>query len=114
MRHSYASVTMSVFCVSAWLATAPLWANASDADRAIALAQRTLKRHAHDPTAYVYLGDAYIQKARASGDMSYYDRAEQALVKALDLAPGHSGAIRHRAYVFSVRHEFQAAATEAS
>ena len=113
MRHSYASVIVSIFVVSAWLAAVPWWANASDADRAIALAQRQLKRHTHDPAAYFYLGDAYIQKARASGDMSYYDRAEQALGKALDLAPEHSGVVRHLAYVFSVRHEFQAAATAA-
>jgi tetratricopeptide (TPR) repeat protein len=114
MRHAYASIIVSVLLVSAWLVATPLWANASDADHAIALAQRRLKRHAHDPAAYLYLGDAYIQKARESGDLSYYERAEQALRKALDLAPGHSGVIRYLAYVFSARHDFQAAATEAT
>ena len=62
MRNAHASIIVSVLLVSAWLATVPLWANASDADRAIALAQRRLKRHAHDPTAYLSLGDSYIQK----------------------------------------------------
>jgi tetratricopeptide (TPR) repeat protein len=114
MRHSPASVIVSVLLASTWLAAAPWWANASDADRAMALAQRKLKRHAHDPTAYWYLGDAYVQKARESGDLSYYERAEQALRKALDLAPGHSGVLRHLAYVLSARHDFQAAATEAA
>jgi len=114
MRHSHASLIVSVLLVSAWLAAVPPWANASDADRAIALAQRKLKRQAHDPRAYLYLGDAFIQKARESGDLSYYERAEQALRKALDLAPGHSGVIRHLAYVFSVQHAFQAAATGAA
>lgn len=114
MRNAHASIIVSVLLVSAWLATVPWWANASDADRAIALAQRKLKRHAHDPTAYLYLGDSYIQKARESGDLSYYDRAEQVFRKALDLAPGHSGVVRHLAYIFSVRHDFQAAATAAT
>src|SRR5262245_56324269 len=114
MRHSHAGIIVSVLLVSAWLGATPLWTYASDADRAIALAQRQLKRHAHDPTAYLYLGDAYIQKARESGDLSYCNRAEQALRTALDLAPGHSGVIRHLAYVLSVRHDFQAAATEAA
>jgi tetratricopeptide (TPR) repeat protein len=114
MRHSHTSVIVSALLMSAWLVAVPLWAQASDADRAIALAQRKLKRHAHDPTAYLYLGDAYIQKARESGDLSYYERAEQALRTALDLAPGHSGVIRHLAHVFSARHDFQAAATAAA
>jgi tetratricopeptide (TPR) repeat protein len=114
MRHAHASIIVSVLLVSVWLVAVPLWAQASDADRAIALAQRKLKRHAHDPTAYLYLGDAYIQKARESGDLTYYERAEQALRSALDLAPRHSGVIRHLAYVFSARHDFQAAATAAA
>ena len=114
MRHAHASISVSVLLVSAWLAAVPLWAHASEADRAIVLAQRQLKRHAHAPTAYWYLADAYIQKARESGDLSYYERAEQALRRALDLAPGHSGVIRHLAYVLSARHDFQAAATEAA
>jgi hypothetical protein len=78
MRYSHTSIIVKLLLVSAWLAAVPLWATAADADRAMVLAQRQLKRNPHNPTAYFYLGDAYIQKARESGDMSYFERAAQA------------------------------------
>jgi tetratricopeptide (TPR) repeat protein len=114
MRHSHTSIIVRLLLVTAWLAAVPLWATAADADRAMALAQRQLKRNPHSPTAYFHLGDAYIQKARESGDISYFERAEQALRQSLELAPQQSSVLRHLAYVFSARHEFHAAATEAA
>ena len=58
-----------------------------DPDQAITLAQRRIRRHPHDAGAYHRLGDAYIQKARASGDLTYLDRAEQGLRRSLALSP---------------------------
>jgi hypothetical protein len=56
--------------------------------------------------AYHRLGDAYVQKARETGDLSYLTLAEKALRRALEIAPGNAGAARHLARVFSTRHEF--------
>jgi tetratricopeptide (TPR) repeat protein len=90
-----------------------LWAQDTGVDRSLAHYQRLLQRHPLNAHAYYALGDAYIQKAREHGDMASFALAEQALRKALDLAPGYSQAARHLAYVFYSRHDFQAAVTQA-
>lgn len=101
--------------VLGWLAAAvPARAQATAADRAILLQQRRLQRNPYDAGAYYKLGDAYVLKARESGDTGYFDRAEQALRKSLELAPRNAGAIRHLAYVFSSRHDFKEAAIQAA
>jgi len=82
-------------------------------DRSILLSQRQIQRSPQNPTAYFRLGDAYIQKARQTGDLSYLTLAEQALRRSLELAPRNAGAARHLAYVFSSRHEFRDAAAQA-
>jgi tetratricopeptide (TPR) repeat protein len=84
------------------------------ADRAILRAQRGLHRHPYDATAYYRLGDAYIQKARETGDAAYFVRAEDALRKSLALAPRHGGATRHLAYVRYSVHDFAKAAALAT
>ena len=65
------------------------------------------------PRAYHGLGDALIRKARETGDPSYFNRAEEALKKSLEINPNNAGAMRHLAYVFYSRHEFEAAAVHA-
>jgi len=104
---------VSALCLG-WLGWGPLWAQTTPPDQAIRLAQRLLQRHPQDARAYYHLGDAYIQKARESGDITYVTLAEQALRKALDLAPRFSGASRHLAYVFYYRHAFEEAAAQAA
>ena len=54
-------------------------------DQAIRREQHRVQRSPRDAGAYHRLGDAYIQKARATGDMSYLDLAEASLRKALGL-----------------------------
>ena len=83
-------------------------------DRAIVSAQRALRRNPYDANAYYRLGDAYIQKARENGDVAYFARAQTALEKSLALAPQHSGATRHLAYVLYSVHEFDKAASLAA
>lgn len=82
-------------------------------DQAIYREQYKLRRNSRDAGAYHRLGDAYIQKARETGDLSYLTLAEKALSKALEINPDNAGAARHRAYLFSTRHEFHAAAAQA-
>ncbi len=96
------------------LRSAPLWGQGTTPDQTILLYQRMLQRNPADVRAYYRLGDAYIQKARESGDITYINLAEQALRKALDIAPDHSGAARHLAYVLYSRHAFEEAAAQAA
>src|SRR5215470_10611616 len=79
-------------------------------DNQIAYYQQLLNRDPHSARAYYGLGDALIRKARETGDADYFNRAEAALKKSLELAPKNIGAIRHLAYVFYSRHEFEPAA----
>ena len=46
-------------------------------DQRIALLQRAARAGVADPPAYASLGDAYLQKARDTGDPSYYSRADR-------------------------------------
>lgn len=89
-------------------------AEATRADQAIESAHRAIQRRPSDPTALYRLGDAYIQKARETGDTAYFARAEEALRRSLTLAPRHSGALRHLAYVLYSVHEFAGAAALAT
>jgi tetratricopeptide (TPR) repeat protein len=89
---------------------APAGAETPPADRAILNAQRSLHRYPYDATAHYRLGDAYIQKARETGDAAYFARAESALRTALALTPRHGGATRHLAYVLYSVHDFAGAA----
>jgi tetratricopeptide (TPR) repeat protein len=82
-------------------------------DNHIAYYQRVLQRNPQNSRAYQGLGDALIRKARETGDPSYFNRAEEALKKSLQLNPGNAGAMRHLSYVFYSRHEFEAAAVHA-
>jgi cytochrome c-type biogenesis protein CcmH/NrfG len=83
---------------------------ASRSDRAILQAQNKIRRNPNNPTPYFELGDAYLQKARESGDLSYVDLGEEALRKSLSLNPNQSAVLRHLAYALSSRHDFAAAA----
>lgn len=89
-------------------------AETTSADRAILTAERSRQRHPNDASSFYRLGDAYIQKARETGDVAYFARAQGALQQALVLAPGHSGATRHLAYVLYSVHEFTQAAALAA
>ena len=72
-----------------------------------------LQRNPRSAKAYFGLSDALIRKARETGDPSYFNRAEEALKKSLEIAPQNAGALRHLAYVFYSRHEFAPAAVHA-
>lgn len=99
---------LSVFAVGADFSLAQ-----TRTDNQISYYQEMLKRNSQNAKAYYGLGDAMIRKARETGDASYFNRAEAALKKSLEIAPRNSGAMRHLAYVFYSRHEFEAAAVQA-
>jgi tetratricopeptide (TPR) repeat protein len=83
-------------------------------DRNITLYQHMVRRQPFDAGAYYRLGDAYMQKARETGDVMYYSLAEEALRKALDIAPRYSQALRHLAQALYSRHAFTEAAVQAA
>ncbi len=91
-----------------------VWGQRTSPDQTIQRYQRMLQRNPLDITAYYRLGDAYIQKARETGDITYLSLAEQALRKAIAIAPRHSGAARHLAYALYTRHAFEEAAIQAA
>jgi tetratricopeptide (TPR) repeat protein len=57
--------------------------------------------------AWSRLGDAYMQKARETADVSYYGRAEAAYRKSLALNPNYANALAGMAWVQGGRHEFE-------
>ncbi|HZX43033.1 MAG TPA: tetratricopeptide repeat protein, partial [Myxococcaceae bacterium] len=66
-------------------------------------------RNGPGPDDWVLLGQAWIQKARRSGDTGLYLAAEGASVAALELAPGHRGALGLRAQALLNQHDFAGA-----
>src|SRR4029077_12414663 len=89
------------------------FAQSTRTDNQIGYYQELLNRNPRNARAYYGLGDAMIRKARETGDANYFNRAEEALKKFLELAPRNAGAMRHLAYVFYSRHEFEPAAMHA-
>jgi len=79
-------------------------------DNHIAYYQGVLARNPRDARALHRLGDAYIRKARETGDVAYFRRAERALRRSLELSPGSAGAWRHLAHALYSLHDFAQAA----
>jgi len=85
----------------------------SSVDQLLRQSQRQIGRHPDAALGYYRLGDAYVQTARETGDLTYLGLAETALVKSLSIAPRLGGAARHLAYVLYLRHAFAEAAEQA-
>lgn len=68
-----------------------------------------IKLDPYSYSSYTKLGEAYIQKARETGDTAYYDKAEEALKKALELYPDSYATIVFLGQVSSSKHDFQSA-----
>jgi tetratricopeptide (TPR) repeat protein len=109
----YLAVTIVVLLLSLGVSPDLLWGQPTASDHTIRRYQRLLQRNSRDATVYYRLGDAYMQKARETGDMTYIDLAEKALQRCLEIAPDHSGAARHLAYAMYMRHGFDEAAIQA-
>jgi tetratricopeptide (TPR) repeat protein len=76
----------------------------------IAAAQRRLQRLPDDWTAWAQLGMAYVQRARTTGDLSDYPRAEEALERSLAIRPkDNATALTGLGALAAARHDFPAA-----
>ncbi len=81
----------------------------SKTDNQIRYYQTRIKRDPNNYSSYTKLGEAYIQKARETGDAAYYSKAEETLKKALELYSDNYTAVVYLGFVKSSKHEFQAA-----
>jgi tetratricopeptide (TPR) repeat protein len=82
---------------------------AAETDRRIQALQDRVKEAPGDYAGYDGLGSEYFQKARETGDVSYYELAEQTLQKALALAPQDfrlADPLVHMALVYMGEHRF--------
>ena len=84
-------------------------ASISATDRQIEALQDRVKKATGDYSGYDGLGAAFFQKARETGDITYYDLAEQTLKKSLDLVPQDFRAadpLVHMSLVYMGEHRF--------
>ncbi len=66
-----------------------------------------VRQNDKDDMAWTNLGDSYMQKARETADVTYYNHAEKAYGRALDLNPKNVPALGGMAWVNGGRHEFE-------
>lgn len=71
--------------------------------------QDQLRSQPNDWQAYSQLGLAYLQKARETGDPTYYQKTEEALDKALSFQPDDYASIGAKGALALARHDFAAA-----
>jgi tetratricopeptide (TPR) repeat protein len=78
-------------------------------DKQIEALQDRVRKAPGDYSGYDELGAAFFQKARETGDVAYYDLAEQTLKKSLDLVPADFRAadpLVHMCLVYMGEHRF--------
>jgi tetratricopeptide (TPR) repeat protein len=102
-----AALTAAVVVFAAF--PTPIVGQDRSTDQTIRFHQSRIAADPDDPLAHNRLAAAYVQKARESGDLSYYALAEKAATRSLALLPrGHSAAVAAAllAAVHLARHEF--------
>jgi tetratricopeptide (TPR) repeat protein len=78
-------------------------------ERAIPKLQEKLKSEPDKPDLNASLGQAYLQKARETGDPSYYTKSEKLFDHALSSNPNHTEALIGKASLAMSRHQFAVA-----
>ena len=91
----------SLVVLSAFAQTAP-----SPAEVSIRKAQAEIAKQPGHAPYYNALAMAYARRAREISDTAFYDKAEEALKKSMELAPGNYEALKTRAWLMLGRHEF--------
>ena len=94
--------------VSAYLADSSSRMNAST-DTLIKNLQERLHANPEDWQSYSLLGLAYLQKARETGDPTYYRKTEESLELALTMQPGDYASISAKGALALARHDFHSA-----
>lgn len=106
-RSAHTPVVGPVASPSAAQASAPEAGHAL-LDQVITKDTRATGRNPKDSKAWIELGNALMQKARETADLSYYGHAEAVYRKALALDARDPAALTGMAWVTSDRHEFEA------
>jgi len=83
-------------------------------DEMVKFWQARFERDPRDFISLTFLGDALIRKARETGDVSEYERADATLQKALKLHPNYEVAQAYLSVVQYVKHDFLGALDLAS
>ena len=79
----------------------------ADLSASIDALQRRLERLPEDEAAWSALGFAYVAQARRTADPSYYDKADEALARSLELEPeANADALAGQAALANARHDF--------
>jgi tetratricopeptide (TPR) repeat protein len=78
-------------------------------DSQIQTLQDQLRSHPDDWQSYSQLGLTYLQKARETGDPTYYQKTEDALNKALSFQPDDYASVSASGALALARHQFHAA-----
>ena len=73
---------------------------------AVADAQAAVRAAPASASSYAALGDAYLGRARSSGDPGFYSRADRAYGAALGRDPGSVGALVGAGTLAGLRHDF--------
>jgi tetratricopeptide (TPR) repeat protein len=76
---------------------------------AITTFQDRIKHNPNDAVSYTLLAEQYLRQARETGDVSGYQRAQQALDEALNLVPNYAPAMTSMASIYYSQHEFDRA-----
>jgi tetratricopeptide (TPR) repeat protein len=74
----------------------------------VADAQAAVRAAPASASSYAALGDAYLGRARSSGDPGFYSRADRAYGAALRRDPGSVGALVGAGALAGLRHDFEA------
>jgi tetratricopeptide (TPR) repeat protein len=98
-------MTANLADVSGYLANSISRTNAQT-DESIQNLQEQLWANPNDWQAYSQLGMAYLQKARETGDPTYYQKTEEALDKALSFQPDDYSSVSARGALALARHDF--------
>ncbi|GAA0396065.1 hypothetical protein Acor_48760 [Acrocarpospora corrugata] len=75
----------------------------------VAAAQSYLRGHPGHAQTWADLGNAYLERARQSGDASYQDKADGALRRALAIEPANVDALTGLGALANARHDFAGA-----
>ncbi len=81
----------------------------SPAEQSVATAQKEIAKKPDQAMGYNHLAIALSRRARETSDVTYYAQAEDALKKALQIAPGSMESEKIGVWLLLGRHEFPAA-----
>jgi tetratricopeptide (TPR) repeat protein len=104
MRHSSGLTLVLAFLIGPLILPAQSARLTSDGE--LNTASEAARLHPTD-AAWSRLGDAFMQRARETMDLSYYARAEASYQKSLALNSRYANALTGVAWVLSGRHEFE-------